>query len=1373
MRYISILFFVLIGLAWANSSLGQTVNFEEGFEDGDFTNNPTWNGDTGDFTVVQDSPNWLLRLNASTSPAYLSTPLSNTVGSWEFYIEFRGFEPSGSNQANIFLMSDIADLEGPVNGYAIQVGESGDDVFRLVRYDSGSEAATVLSDNTIVQSGGGYTVRVSRNNQGDWQLQVAEGYGGAFNPAVTGTDNTHTSASYFGPKIDFTSSRSDRFYMDFKIDLPPLQATDAKLAGSSAVDISFNRAIDQSSVQTSYFSIDHGLRSPSSVSFPASDTVRIAYEQPFPSNKYTVSVSGVTDQSGNAIQSGSEPHFIVFGTYASGDVKLNEFMYDPPSSQAEYVEILNTSNKYLDLSGWQIGDNLGTDNLGSDPVVLQPSRFLVISPDTTALFNTYGSRSYHQFSRLASLNNGGDAIRLITASGALADSLSYTSSWGGSNVSLERRSVSVPGTYQENWGDSPNPDGGTPGMANEIFQDNSPPELTDLNINSGQTLELFFDERLSSPAAADLSNYNITNTGISSNSQTGANSVELVLSSPLQNARDYTITVSGIEDIFGNAIPPTDTTFSYYQISFADSGDVFINEFSYNPVSGSTEYVEIYNPSTKSLDLQGWTLSDNRGNPTPITGKQFIVPPDSFAVITPDNTLALDYPDIALVAMAQFPALNNSGDDIVLRKADGTLMDSLQYTSKWGGNEVALERRTISASGINRENWGDAPNGFGTPGSANNIATDETPPIFKTLSAVDASTLHIVFSETITPASATNKQNYQITPSREVQLISAKNNSVTLFLDEEMTSGEAYTVTTSNISDLFGNVLPEASREVTFLRIEQAQPGDIVINEIMYNPGSEGMADFVELYNASGSNFDLSGWVVGDASRETTLPKNVQLRGGGYFVLTGSKVLAGSLENAVAVANFPALNNSTEDAVYLRTDNGVTIDSLRYSQSWGASFAGTSLERKDPRGASNDASNWQTSSAGNGSSAGIKNPSFKKDTSPPVVIFSKILPGGNIELRFNEFIRLTEEVKFLAGKQQLSVTSFDSTNANKIILSDPAKALTGAGATITVHNLSDVRGNIRSSSEVAVAQPLQPADLVINEIMFNPLNKTDDNRPDQSEYIELRNTRDYPISLEGLVLHDAPDEDGNLRELQPVESTAKWVPAQGEVLVYADQALSFGESKIANFFDLDTPDMRSVMRVDRSSLSLASSGDAIYIADSTGATIDSVFYDASWHNPNIIDASGISLERISPEGPSSDESNWGSSVHAKGGTPNSENSIYQENAQAPKNPGISFMPNPFSPDDDGHEDNLFINYRLDQQDYLIKVRIYDRYGRLVRKLADGKQAGFEGQLIWDGRKNNGGRNRIGIYIVVFEAYDSASGRNKAFKETVVLARKLN
>jgi len=1973
-------FFLFLTVFLSVEVAAQTVNFEDGFEDGDFTNNPAWSGDNNQFTVIDGEPNFLLQLQGDDQNgdvSYLSTPSTQVVGSWEFFIDLN-YNPSDGNRADIFLMSDIQNLEGAVNGYAIRGGENGsNDVFRLVRYENGSEAATVLSGSTDISSGGGFRLKVTRASGGEWTLEVAQGYDGQLSSEGTATDNTFDTASYTGVRATYTSTRDDLFTFDYKIDLPPFTATQSTfnnsqvavtfnrpydqstvqasdfnidngigspnsvnfqnattvqldygntnfssgeyivtvndvddqngetIAGNtttsfeilpfdvtastingSQVDVTFNRDYDPSTVQTSDFSIDNSIGSPGSVTFPNTTTVRLDYGSTnFPSDHYTVTINDVADQDGIAVPANTTSTFVIYGTYAQGDIIINEFAYDYPTSLSEeYIEIRNTSNKYLNLSDWQISDNNSTNALGSAPIPIEPDSFLVISADTTELFNVFGNRAYHEAGFPALNNTTPDAVQLITNNDAIADSLTYNSDWGGTDVALERRSATTPSIYQENWGNSPNTNGGTPGLSNEIAPDNTPPELSGLRIAGTQTIKLGFNERLESSTATDETNFSINGISISSATQTEADSVALSLGSSLQDAQRYTISVSGIEDIFsnaisstdttftyynptpvdsgdvainefmsappsnsseyieiynhssksldlqgwtlsdairnqdvitnsqfivppdsfvviapentlasdypdiafivmssfpslnnggdvitirdsngtlldslsyssnwasdevalerrsvdvsaiyqsnwgdapngfgtpgsaneiptdttppeleslfiennqltitfsdpldqasaentgnytlsggasisnatfaspdsvfltpgsnlqnntsytlsienvadifGNAIAPTnasftfyevspsdsgdvaisefmsappsnsseyieiynhssksfdlqgwtlsdntqnadvitnsqfivppdsfaviapdytlqsnfpdialvvmdefpslnnggdqiiiknnnttlldslaytsgwgsdeaalerrsidvagfyqsnwsespngfgtpgranevsgdvtapqltsfqivnnhqlyfifseriksssinisdvsisgntsvdnitllppdtlsvtlspvlqnnsdytisieqisdifdntisviDTTFTYYEVSPVSPGDIFVNEFSPNPVSGSTEYVEIYNPTSKSFDLQGWTLSDNRGNKNVITNSQFIIPPDSFAVVAPDNTLLLDHPDIALVSMPNFPSLNNSGDDIVLHDDNGTQLDSLQYTSGWGGNEVALERRTTTVSGTFQENWGNSPDGFGTPGNPNLVVPDETAPAFEELFTIDQSSLQLEFSERVTSSSASDEANYQINPNRDIQLIAANDDSVQLFLSQDLESGTTYEVTVSNISDVFGNTLESTTKQVEYLQVDQAQQSDIVINEILYNPGSTGKADFIELYNTSTKNVDLTNWVVGDASNTTSISQTIQLRAGEYIVLTGSSIFAANAgSNTYVISGFPSLNNNTPDAVYLRNQNGITIDSLRYSQSWGGNEEGTSLERKDPLAASNDASNWETSTSENGSTGGQQNITFSPDTSPPEVIFSKVRSDGTYEVQFNEFIKLTSDLQFLLGDQSLNIASFDSTNGNVIILNSPQsryKKIAGNGTSITVQNLTDVKGNTAQQSDVAVAQPMNASekDLVINEIMYNPLDESDDNQPDQSEYIELRNTRDYAISLEGLVLHDAPDEDDNIRELQPVSSTAKWVPPQGKVLVYADDATTFAESMIANFFDLEPSNLQSIMQINRSSLSLASSGDAIFISDSTGANIDSVFYDETWQNPNLIDTRGVSLERITPSGPSNDDSNWGSSVNSKGGTPNQENSIYQGESQVPDETGISFTPNPFTPDGNGNNDNLFINYKLDHQDYLIKVHIYDRYGRMVRELADGKQAGFEGQLIWDGRKGDGGRKRIGIYIVVFEAYNSASGSDKAFKKTVVLARPL-
>lgn len=306
---------------------------------------------------------------------------------------------------------------------------------------------------------------------------------------------------------------------------------------------------------------------------------------------------------------------------------------------------------------------------------------------------------------------------------------------------------------------------------------------------------------------------------------------------------------------------------------------------------------------------------------------------------------------------------------------------------------------------------------------------------------------------------------------------------------------------------------------------------------------------------------------------------------------------------------------------------------------------------------------------------------------------------------------------------------------------------------------------------VLIASKAKPQDVIINEIMYDPIRPSPDLYPGQSEYIELFNRRPYALSLEGLHIRDHEDLHPGVNILEPVTENTPWIPGGGYLLLYPEpDASGFGSSRVARFFNLQGSIAEFTVRFDRTTLSLPSSGRKIILSGYNGLILDKVDYRPEWHNPNIIDTRGISLERVDPDNSSQFPDNWSSSIIPEGGTPGSRNSIIQQPEERPVDIGLSFEPNPFSPDGDGINDHLFIHYHLDQQDYMMRVRIYDRYGRIVRNLVNNQPAGVEGTLIWDGRRDNGQSNRIGIYIVYFEAYNSANGQGLRFKETVVLAR---
>lgn len=443
---------------------GQSVNFEDGFEDGNFTENPTWSGDDSLYIVTLEEGNHLLQLNGNEmgDPAYLSVPSSPIAGSWEFYIKLE-FSPSNGNRADIFLMSDIPDLTGSVNGYALRAGENGsDDVFHIVRYDNGSEAETILSGTTDISSGGAFRVNVNRTSGGEWTLEVAEEYDGILSPeGDIETDDTHINSNFFGVRSTYTSSRSDKFYFDFKIDLPPFTISKTEVTDNT-VDVTFNRPYDQTTIQNTDFSINSEIGSPVSISHTDSVTVTLNYNNNFPSGEYILTVDNISDLNGETITTTTDS-FIVFGNFNLLDVIINEFVYDPPSDFGEYIEIKNRSNKYLNLQDWLVSDESGNATISTEELVLEPNEFMVLSSDTTTLFNAFGNQSYIQVWSLPALNNTGDAIKLLTAEGEVVDSLYYTSIWGGKDIALERRSDPTPAIYKENWGNSPASLGGTPG----------------------------------------------------------------------------------------------------------------------------------------------------------------------------------------------------------------------------------------------------------------------------------------------------------------------------------------------------------------------------------------------------------------------------------------------------------------------------------------------------------------------------------------------------------------------------------------------------------------------------------------------------------------------------------------------------------------------------------------------------------------------------------------------------------------------------------------------------------------------------------------------------------------------------------------------
>ncbi len=1128
--------------------------------------------------------------------------------------------------------------------------------------------------------------------------------------------------------------------------------------------------------------------------FLASDTIIVRFQAPFPKKpegvRYRLRVLNQTDVFGNISPELVGDFFIInYAQPDSGKIFITEFLYDPPDHFSEFVEIYNATDSTFNLQNWTLNDNTGKRKVISDiEAALSPESYLVLTPDS--LIFEYDSTVHFLAigSRFSALNNNTDAIVLRDSSGLLLDSLTYTSNWGGKKASLERRSIQFPATASANWGTSPASEKATPGTENAIQPDISPPEIAHFSVLNDSALQVIFNEQVQKNAAISIGNYSLKPPSDFSQNPPPVQSIQFLPPDTIQlfyerkiprqpKGSAYELVIQNQTDIFGNTASALSAAFFLIDVSSASPGDVVINEFMYDPEPPLAEFIELYNPTDYSFDLSGWTLNDNTGNRRTIFDAKFVLPTKSYVVLTPDSTLINLFPNRNIAAIGtRFSSLNNNTDAIVIRDENEQLIDSLTYYSDWGGKGVSLERRDVEITSIYKENWGDSPAADGeTAGLPNQITPDKTPPVFEQALVIAKDSIRLFFSERLDSTQAATTGNYSISPAQTIlKITDYSGEALTLALSAPLISGTTYTITAQNLEDIFGNIMASASVDVEYTVFSSARPKDVIINEILYRRKNANSEEFIELFNTTSQNFNLTGWTLSDAVGTAKIPEGTVLKKDSYLVLTDKKPPSVQAKKKAAsalvyVSGFPSLNDD-EDAVVIKNAQEEVVDSLFYNRSWGGNEPGVSLERKDPGSASNDASNWGSSTSENGHSAGIQNAIFRVDDIPPELLFAKLQNNGSVDVIFTEFVQI-QNARFSINGEETQVVGYAPQDAHKIQL-EAAEFPAEKPLTLSVDKVADFSGNTAQNLSIEISRPLVPGNVIINEILFDPLADKDDNIPDQSEYVEFYNRAEYAVSLEGFFIHDEADEHGKVRPITPYNTQFKWIPAGGYAVLYAENAtVLFSESKLAQYFELQDEDDTFFIRADRSNLSLASSGDAVYLSDSSGVTIDSVFYDESWQNPNLYTTKGVALERIDPDGPGNDEANWSSSTRVSGGTPGEQNSIFQQSDNFPEETGISFSPNPFSPDDDGFEDLLFINYKLDESDYLLRIRIFDRYGREVRELADGKHAGFEGSIIWDGLKDSGAENRVGIYIVLFEAYNSSSGKKKTFKKTVVLARK--
>lgn len=165
--------------------------------------------------------------------------------------------------------------------------------------------------------------------------------------------------------------------------------------------------------------------------------------------------------------------------------------------------------------------------------------------------------------------------------------------------------------------------------------------------------------------------------------------------------------------------------------------------------------------------------------------------------------------------------------------------------------------------------------------------------------------------------------------------------------------------------------------------------------------------------------------------------------------------------------------------------------------------------------------------------------------------------------------------------------------------------------------------------------------------------------------------------------------------------------------------------------------------------------------------IDQFEYQEDMHFPLLKNVKGVSLERIN----FTDAIPRFVSAAALSGfaTPTSRNSQAEDLSLAKDQLGLRNKL--FSPDGDGFEELLYIDYYFKQVSKVASVNIYTDQGHLVRKLIRNASLGTQGSLSWDGLNDAGHLAKVGIYLIKVNVFD-LQGKLSNYQMTCVLAAKL-
>lgn len=427
-----------------------------------------------------------------------------------------------------------------------------------------------------------------------------------------------------------------------------------------------------------------------------------------------------------------------------GDVVFNEIMADPspvvgiyPQAlpEIEYLELFNASDFYINLANWRL--SIGGRNFLLPFTILRPKAYLLLVMESGARLFSDSIRAMELGFSSTILKNSGAILSLSSSKNLEISHVEYSQEYYQNPLkenggwSLERKDPFVNCEGSSNWQASNNYIGGTPGYGNSRLQtliDTVSPILNYADLVGDSVLILYFSKSLIDDIGWDKESILIQPNLKLAELRFSANSLVLKFEERLVPDVLYSLRFeSNLYDCLGNELIFDSVVFALP--SMPEPGDVFINEVLFDPKVGGSEFVEIFNGSSKVFDLNkmyigNWDpLVNSVDQAVLLSEKGFLLSPKSHLVLAknPDDIMEkyyVQYPQ-KLIENRKLFSLDDREGDLALLSSQWQVIDHLRYHADWHSpllnsvEGVSLERLSIKVKTNASYNWQSASTSCG------------------------------------------------------------------------------------------------------------------------------------------------------------------------------------------------------------------------------------------------------------------------------------------------------------------------------------------------------------------------------------------------------------------------------------------------------------------------------------------------------------------------------------------------------------------------------------------------------------------------------------------------------------------------------------